>query len=264
MNIVLWGDSLGVAKAVEVVGDRSIAGIVAAANRRADWAELGRLARSLDVPRLIQPFRKDVEASSEFADSLQRLGADLFLISSYSMILPADWLTMPALGAVNIHGGLLPQYRGANVLNWVLVNGERETGVTIHYVDSGIDTGDVILEKRLAVGFEDTALSLRTKLSALWPSALAEVLPMIEKGDCPRTPQDQSKAKHWPRRRPEDGHIDWNWPAERIYNLIRALVKPWPGAFYETSSGRVTIDEFLTMDQVEEMKRRIIGDREAA
>lgn len=261
MKILLWGDALGVAEAVEVIGSRSIAGVVAAANRAADWAALVQLARAYGVPCLIQPFRRDAAGCRDFTKGLQRLAADLFLVSSYSMILPHEWLTMPALGTVNVHCALLPQYRGANVLNWVLVNGETETGATIHYIDDGIDTGDIILQRRLAINFDDTALSLRTKLCDLWPTMLAEVIGMLEKGNCPRQAQDETKARHWPRRRPEEGRIDWRWPAERIYDLIRALVKPWPGAFFETvGRERVTLDAFVPLAQVLQMQNQYAGE----
>jgi hypothetical protein len=104
-------------------------------------------------------------------------------------------------------------------------------------MDEGIDTGDIILRRLLAIAHDDTALTLQRRLTTLWPGMVGEVAALMERGNCPRQKQDEHHARHWPRRKPEDGRIDWNWPAERIYNLIRALVKPWPGAFFETSSG---------------------------
>lgn len=251
MKVLLWGNALGVDRTVEVIGVSRLAGVVGATNRPSDWALLEGQAHAWNVPFLLQPFRRDAASCQLFADRLKRIGADLFLVNSYSMILPSDWLTLPPLGTVNVHAALLPAYRGANTLNWVLVNGERETGVTIHFIDEGIDTGDIIMQRRLAIDFEDTAWTLRHKLAQVWPPMLDEVLRSLESGACPRQAQDEVGARHWPRRRPEDGSIDWHWPAERIYNLIRALVKPWPGAFFETAaSQRVTIDSFIPLEQV--------------
>jgi methionyl-tRNA formyltransferase len=254
LKIVVWGDADGASSAAEVVGG-SFAAVVAAANRPCDWTALERLAALHGVPFLVQPHRSNADKRLEFADSLRRLNADVFVVSSYSMILPGDWLTIPSMGAVNVHCALLPWYRGANVLNWVLVNGERETGVTIHYIDEGIDTGDILLQQKVVIDSDDTALTLRTKLNRAWPGLLAEAIEMLKSGSAPRQPQDGSNARHWPKRRPEDGRIDWSWPTDRIYNLIRALVKPWPGAFYETPAGRVVIDELLSKDRIEAMKR---------
>lgn len=257
MKVLLWADAAGAAKSIEVLGTRRLAGLVGAANRPADWPMLEDLARRSGTTLLVQPFRRDETQCQCFTEQLRAVQADLFLVSSYSMILPGAWLTMPALGTVNVHAALLPQYRGANVLNWVLVNGERETGVTIHHMDEGIDTGDIICQKRLAIDFEDTAVTLQGKLAVLWPSMLADVLVTLEAGACPRARQDERQARHWPRRRPDDGRFEWSWPAERIYNLIRALVKPWPGAFCDSADGkRTTFDTFRPFDDVCQLQRR--------
>src|SRR5205823_12862523 len=153
MKVVLWTDATAADESANVVGVHRLAGLVAAGNRPGGWAALKQLAQARDVAFLTQPFRRDPEACRDFTDQLQQLDADLFLVNSYSMILPREWLTLPALGTVNVHAALLPQYRGANALNWVLVNGETETGVTIHYIDEGIDTGDLILQRRVAIDF---------------------------------------------------------------------------------------------------------------
>jgi methionyl-tRNA formyltransferase len=257
MKVLLWADAAGAAKSIEVLGTRRLAGLVGAVNRPADRPGLEDLARRCGVSLLVQPFRRDETQCHLFTEQLRAVQADLFLVSSYSMILPGVWLTMPALGTVNVHAALLPQYRGANVLNWVLVNGERETGVTIHHMDEGIDTGDIICQKRVAIDFEDTAVTLQGKLAVLWPSLLSDVLGLLESGACSRSRQDERCARHWPRRRPDDGRFEWAWPAERIYNLIRALVKPWPGAFCEGADGkRMTFDSFRTLEDVRQLQRR--------
>jgi methionyl-tRNA formyltransferase len=251
MKVLLWGDASGVERTVEELGVGRLAGVVGASNRASDWDALQAIARGRNVPFLLQPLRSKPVECATFGDRLRGIDADVFLVSSYSMILPRDYLMMPPLGTVNVHAALLPEYRGANVLNWVLVNGERETGVTVHYMDEGIDTGDIILQRRLVINIDDTACTLRDKLMDMLPGMVREVMAMLASGVCPRRAQESDRAKHWPRRRPDDGRIDWRWPAERIYNLIRALVKPWPGAFYETAGGeRVVIDSFLTLDQV--------------
>jgi UDP-4-amino-4-deoxy-L-arabinose formyltransferase/UDP-glucuronic acid dehydrogenase (UDP-4-keto-hexauronic acid decarboxylating) len=171
------------------------------------------------------------------------------------MILDGELLRCPPRGAFNIHWGLLPEYRGANVLNWVLVNGERESGVTIHYMDEGVDTGDIVTQCRVSIEPKDTAVTLREKLRVAATIILRDTIPQIREGSHARISQDHKNAKHWPRRKPEDGLIDWAWPPERIYNLIRALVAPWPGTyFYDQNGNKIVIDQFMPLTEVEALR----------
>jgi UDP-4-amino-4-deoxy-L-arabinose formyltransferase/UDP-glucuronic acid dehydrogenase (UDP-4-keto-hexauronic acid decarboxylating) len=124
-------------------------------------------------------------------------------------------------------------------LHWAIINGEAETGATLHYIDAGIDTGPVIAEERFPIEPEDDAASVRDKLCTAGARLLRRWWPAIADGTAPRTPQDESRAKYYPLRTPEDGRIDWSAPASRIRNLVRALASPWPGAF--TTLGRDTL-----------------------
>jgi len=133
--------------------------------------------------------------------------------------------------AFNLHGSLLPAYRGRVPVNWVLVNGETKTGVTLHYMIERADAGDIVAQREVEIAFTDTALTLYGKICAAAAVLLDEALPLIREGRTPRTPQDETRATTYGRRRPEDGRIDWRWPALRIYNLIRAVTEPYPGAF---------------------------------
>src|SRR5215471_7537065 len=155
------------------------------------------------------------------------------------MILPKSVIDVPRRGCVNLHGGLLPHYRGPHVMQWAIINGETETGVTLHYVDAGIDTGPVIAEARFPIEPEDDALIVRGKLREAGTRLLRTWWPAIADGTAPRAPQDESRAKYYPLRTPEDGRIDWTAPAATIHNLVRALAPPWPGAF--TTLGRDTL-----------------------
>jgi methionyl-tRNA formyltransferase len=251
MRIAIWGDAVGLPQSLAAMRDRTVAAIVGADNRPGDWTDLARLAAAQGVPFLRQPFKKHAARRTEFAAAVAGVRADLFVVNSYSMILDADWLTIPRFGVINVHGGLLPSYRGANVLNWVLVNGEAETGVTVHWMDKGIDTGDVLLQERLAIAEEDTALTLRGKLSEPVPRLLRESIAKIAEGSPPRIPQNSEQARHWPRRRPGDGRFEWSWPADRIYNLVRALVAPWPGAFFKASGCEAfVLDHWVSHAQI--------------
>ena len=149
----------------------------------------------------------------------------------YRNLLPDAALRAAPLGAYNLHGSLLPAYRGRAPVNWMLVNGEREAGVTLHHMVARADAGDIVGQRAVAIDDSDTALTLYRKLVPAGVALLTEMHPLIVAGRAPRRPQDLSRGSYFGRRRPEDGRIDWRWPARRIFNLVRAVTHPYPGAF---------------------------------
>jgi UDP-4-amino-4-deoxy-L-arabinose formyltransferase/UDP-glucuronic acid dehydrogenase (UDP-4-keto-hexauronic acid decarboxylating) len=166
---------------------------------------------------------------------------DLVLSVFYRDLLPEPVLAAARLAALNLHPSLLPAYRGRAPINWVLVNGERETGVTLHHMVARADAGDVVAQRAIAIAPRETALSLYLKVEAAGTELLRRALPRVAAGEAPRRPQDPARATVVGRRRPEDGRIDWSWPAERIDRLVRAVAPPWPGAFAEIEGRRVEI-----------------------
>lgn len=173
---------------------------------------------------------EDVNAS----DALERIAAEQpdFLFSFYfRQMMKAPLLAIPKRGALNMHGSLLPAYRGRAPVNWVLVHGEKETGVTLHYMDEKPDHGDIVAQRRVPIARDDTALTLTRKLAAAARLALREAVPPLEKGVAPRIVQDHTRSSYFGGRRPADGEIDWRQPAESIRNLVRAVTHPWPGAY---------------------------------
>jgi methionyl-tRNA formyltransferase len=260
MKILLWGNSFGVDCYIASMGIKGVVGIVAASNRMEDQSNILAIAEKNKLPVYMQPFKHEKAKYQAFLENISSDGADIFLVIAYSMVLDEIILSYPKLGAFNVHGGLLPQFRGANVLNWVLINGESETGVTIHYIDKNIDTGDIVNQRRIPIDFEDTAVTLRKKLLKLSGEMLSETMPQLIRQINPRIRQDDRFAKYWPARKAEDGFFDWGWPAEKIYNIIRALVNPWPGAFYHDSKGKkVVIDYFISFEEVKKMQVEKIG-----
>jgi methionyl-tRNA formyltransferase len=149
----------------------------------------------------------------------------------YRQMLIDEIINIPRGGAYNLHGSLLPAYRGRCPVNWVLVRGETRTGVTLHHMVGKADAGDIVGQRVVAIGPIDTAVILYEKLCKAAGELLDELLPQMKVGTAPRMPQDLSKGSYFGGRKPEDGRIDWRWPAERIYNLIRAVTAPYPGAF---------------------------------
>jgi methionyl-tRNA formyltransferase len=187
---------------------------------------------------LTQPPRHSVEKLTE---ELRELEADLFLVWHYSMLLPPSVLSLPRFGCINVHGGLLPDYRGGHVLQWAILNGERVTGVTLHYVDETIDTGPVIAEARIPIDADDDAASVSGALIGSGLRLLRDHWEAIARGEAAAVPQGGG-GRYWPLRTETDGEIDWNESAVRIRDLVRALVAPWPGATFDAGGQRVTVD----------------------
>ena len=156
---------------------------------------------------------------------------DILFSFYYRQILQRDILDIPKSGCLNLHGSLLPKYRGRVPINWVLVNGERETGVTLHYMTPRPDDGDIVAQEKIAISDDDTALTLHGKTAQAADRLLDGILPRILNGTAPRTPQDHTKATYFGGRRPSDGEIDWFKTAREVRNLVRAVTKPFPGAF---------------------------------
>lgn len=173
----------------------------------------------------------------EWIEQIRKMAPEVIFSFYYRRLLGREILSIPASKAYNLHGSLLPAYRGRSPVNWVLVNGEQRTGVTLHYMDVKADAGDIVGQKEVFIEFEDTALTLYRKVCAKARELLEEVLPLIKKGIAPRTPQDSQLASYFGGRKPEDGKIDWHWPVIRIYNLVRAVTEPYPGAFTSLPGG---------------------------
>lgn len=259
MNTILFCDENGIEIFIKALGTKDLKAVVVAKNRPQAFEIINKRKDIKGTPIFTQSFRKKQKEFRKFVRTLKNLKPDLILVNSYSMILPKEILDIPSKGTLNIHGALLPKYRGANVLNWVLINGEKETGVTIHYVDEGIDTGDIIVQRKVKINFIDTALTLKKKLARTTEILLKREWSNIIKVGIKRTTQDNSLATTVYRRKPEDGLFDWSEPPIKIYNLIRALVKPYPGAYYFNKNGeKIIMDKFISFQKVKKFREKIL------
>jgi len=155
-----------------------------------------------------------------------------FLFSFYyRRMLPSAVLETASRGALNLHGSLLPRYRGRCPTNWVLIHGERETGVTLHYMVAKPDAGDIVAQRRVPIADDDTALTLYRKQAAAAEVLLRDIVPRLDAGTAPRLPNDVAAGSYFGGRTPADGAIDWSADARTIFNLVRAVTHPYPGAF---------------------------------
>lgn len=185
----------------------------------------------------------------EFVELIGSLQPELLFSFYYRHMLKAPLLATPQRGCLNLHGSYLPKYRGRCPTNWVLVNGETETGVTLHYMVEKPDAGDIVAQRKVPIAFADTALTLYGKMTAAAQATFAEILPQLAAGTAPRTPQNHVQASYYGGRKPADGRFEWSWPARRIYNLTRAVTHPYPGAFVETDGGKLLVWQCLPLPE---------------
>ncbi|MFP3868901.1 MAG: formyltransferase [Desulfobacteraceae bacterium] len=197
------------------------------------FASVRELALAQNYP-LYQPGDPN---DGRFVEVMRRLEPDFIFSCYYRQMLKKPLLDLPRYGALNLHGSLLPGYRGRCPVNWVLIHGEGETGVTLHYMEEKPDRGDVVAQKPVPITLEDTALTLYAKMTAAAGELMRQTYPQLRAGVAPRIPQDHGRASYFGGRRPEDGRIDWRQSAWQIYNLVRAVTHPYPGAF-TTHGGR--------------------------
>jgi methionyl-tRNA formyltransferase len=176
----------------------------------------------------------------ELQEPLRAVGADTIAVVAFGAILPPEVLEMTRLGAVNVHASLLPKYRGSSPINWAIVNGEAESGVTTMYVAEGLDTGDILLQRAIPLDPRETAATLHDKLAALGGPLLVETLQRLEAGTLAAKPQDDSASSYIPKLTRDDGLLDWAQPAVVLDRRIRGFT-PWPGAFTFWDARRLNV-----------------------
>lgn len=180
-----------------------------------------------------QPETIKSESSQDF---LKRVTPDAVVIIAYGQIIPAKLLTVPRLGWINVHGSLLPRYRGAAPIHWAIANGETVTGLTTMQIDAGMDTGPTLLRREVEIGPDESAPELSARMSEIGAELIAESLLQFDRGEIAPTRQDDKNATYAPILKKEDGRIDWTQTAQRIYNRMRGFT-PWPGS-YSTFRGQ--------------------------
>lgn len=183
------------------------------------------------VQKKIKVYTTDKINSPQWIAKIAAINPDIIFSFYYRKMICREILDLPKIGAFNLHGSFLPAYRGRCPVNWVIINGEAQTGVTLHYMIEKPDAGDIIGQKPVLIDVSDTAKTLYDKLCLAAKELLDELLPFIKSNQIPRRKQNLTEGSYYGGRRPEDGRIDWNKSAAEIYNLIRAVTEPYPGAF---------------------------------
>lgn len=189
-----------------------------------DYADLGPVAAA---------YGKEVYYFGRIADETEYIcskKADIIFVLGLSQIIPAEILRAAAIGCIGSHPALLPQNRGRHPIVWAIVNGLKKSGVTLFWLDAGVDSGDIWAQREFAITEEDTARSIYTKATELTVDILKQKIPELEKGVICRTAQNHAQANYWRRRTGKDAEIDWRMSSERIHNLVRGLSRPYVGA----------------------------------
>lgn len=193
------------------------------------------LAAKIDV---LQPRRV---RNPESVEAIEAIAPDCVVVVAYGQIIPKTILDIPSRGIVNVHGSLLPKYRGAAPIQWAIVHGEHRTGVTTMLMDEGLDTGPILQTREMDIEHDDTAVSLSERMAPLGAALLLETLTLLNDGRCAGTPQDDSRATKAPLIKPHHAEIDWRVSAQEIDCLVRGL-NPWPVA--KTTLGNTPVKIF--------------------
>lgn len=222
--------------------EHRLAGVVTQPDKpigRAQRIESGPIKKAIagTTMPILQPARiKDRQA----IDEISALKPEAVIVMAYGQIVPRDLLEIPSTACLNLHASLLPRWRGAAPIQAAIAAGDRETGITVMYVAAGLDTGDILLRRKIDISPTDTGGSLHDRLARIAPDALFDALRMLAKGIAPRIPQDNALATYAPKLTRDDGRIDWSESVEVIERKIRAF-NPWPGAFMKLDGRNLKI-----------------------
>lgn len=211
--------------------DVSVRAVVAQPDRAAGRGLAVRHSRikELALARGVEVFQPPKIRAPEAVDRIASFAPDLLVVMAYGQILPRTLLDLPRLGALNLHASLLPRHRGAAPVQAAILSGDPATGITAMWMDEGLDTGAMLLQREISIGSDETGGSLHDRLADLAPEALAAAIALIREGRAPRTPQDENLATYAPKLDRTSGRIDWSMSADDIARRVRAL-HPWPGS----------------------------------
>jgi methionyl-tRNA formyltransferase len=200
------------------------------------FSSVRELAEKHGIPYLTS----DINEPANIA-RLKEIDPDFLLSFYYRNMIKPNVLGIPRRGALNLHGSYLPRYRGRVPVNWAVINGETETGATLHYMVEKPDAGDIVDREKVDIAFTDTAFDVFTKVTGAAVRVIARAWPLLRDGTAPRIPMDLAAGNYCGGRKPADGRIDWTNSAVQIYNLIRGVTRPYPGAFTYLDGRKVVI-----------------------
>ncbi len=236
LGVVLFGDGAWAAETLLALRNTPHRALGVVLRRQPSDGSLGDAARELGVP-VLQP---GVVNDPPVLEQLRTWAPDLGLSIAYNQIFRRALLELPRLGLLNFHAGLLPFYRGRNVINWAIINGERDLGLTAHFVDEGIDTGDLLLQRRVPIGWTDGYGDVLCRAVRALPSLVIDALDLVAGGRYTRTPQPKT-GTYFAGRSEGDEWLDWSDSSVNLHNKVRAITRPGPGARTLRGERRITV-----------------------
>ena len=198
-------------------------------NENVWFASVAKLCTEKNIP-YITPSASEL---NDLTPKLQALSPDYIFSFYYRHMIPAQILACAKIAALNMHGSLLPKYRGRAPVNWAILHGETETGATLHVMEVKPDAGDIVGQAKVSIGPDETATDVFGKVSEAAVAVINQVLPELLQGKVPRKPNELQKGSYFGGRKPADGQIHWNQSAQQVHNLVRAVAPPYPGSFTE-------------------------------
>lgn len=205
----------------------------------------------------LEVYQPDSVNEKDTINRLIEINPDVIVVVAFGQILKKDLLNIPKYGCLNIHASILPKYRGAAPINWAIINGEKETGITIMEMDEGLDTGDILKVERIPIEKDDDSISIHDKLSHLGAKLIIQVLEEMRMGKIEKTPQNHELSSYAPMLSKETGRIDWNNNGNNIINLIKGL-KPWPSAYFIYNGDSIKIHKARIEDRLNDEENGVV------
>jgi len=254
-RLVLFGDELSIRQLTSFCRGAEVVALVGAAIRPHFFEDMKALAQELGVPFLIQPKQKEIEAHQDFLAQLRTLQPDGVMSNNYSMRLPEDVLRLIGQNVFNFHYALLPRHRGANPIEWAIIHGDSEMGVSVHCMDADFDTGPLIASVPVPIEPDDTGFELSKRAFVASFDLIRTVVPHLIAGTWQAVAQAETRATYNTRIPKEGLKLDLQtMDDETLYNTVRALARPFVGCYLETTVGRQRVDEFLTRAQIKALR----------
>ncbi len=201
------------------------------------FASVAKLCEDQQIPYLT-PTAQELAG---LVPKIQKLAPDYLFSFYYRHMIPAELLACAKIAALNMHGSLLPKYRGRAPVNWAILHGETKTGATLHVMEAKPDAGDIVGQSTVSINPDETATDVFGKVSKAAVDVINHVLPQLIQGQVPKKPNDLSKGSYFGGRKPEDGHIHWRQTAKQVHDLVRAVAPPYPGAFTENQGQKMIV-----------------------
>lgn len=239
MNILFMGGHELGAKTLEYLinNNVNVVGVVVSKNANDWYRGVDEVANKFNL----ELYEEGNINDQSFLNKIKPLNLDLIVCVNFDQILKKDIINLPTIGCINTHASLLPKYRGRAPLNWAMINGEKYSGVTVHFIDEGIDTGDIILQEKIKIDEDDYISDLLNKVKNTYPKIVLNAIQSLENNNINLIKPDLPKGFYVNKRTKDDGKIDFSKPSKDIINFIKAISKPYPGAFLYHNDSKIII-----------------------